>query len=434
MKTNKSNPYCDILEASLPRLLSALNTEPASRVIGSADRLYWAWGAKDFPNADFQRGAWPLAVAVELGLLSRDDTAPLVEKMLAFWTRIQHRDGTFDQWFPEEHSVGTAAFTLADVCATLKLFPEFKPLLRTSALQAARAVSQLGETHGYISNHRAGMALALLRTAEIYGEDGYRDFAHRLLEEILRHQSQEGWFLEYTGADPGYETLALSYLSGCVEIEEIREVREAAERSLEFLAALQHSDGTLGGDYGARGTEIVFPAGIEWFWRRGDLSSAGTLASGIRTALTERKLITPLDCDDSNFFALLSNYAAAALVTAQNPESHRKVIPSDSSGGDSSFRHFSDAGLVVIRSESGLTTISTRKNGLLRSECGEEVFHDAGYLASTGGVAAASCLEDPANETKIAESTIVIEGGFHVVPLETPTPVHHILLRFLFFT
>ena len=67
-----TSPYLAEAVAALPRLLGGFDRNRASPTFGVADRLYWAWGVLDFPNATFQgavhgmarlwaHGLWPYA-------------------------------------------------------------------------------------------------------------------------------------------------------------------------------------------------------------------------------------------------------------------------------------------------------------------------------------------------------------------------------------
>ena len=44
---------------------------------------------------------------------------------------------------------------------------------------------------------------------QITGQTEFRDAARQRIEQVLSWQSDEGWFDEYGGADPGYQTLTL---------------------------------------------------------------------------------------------------------------------------------------------------------------------------------------------------------------------------------
>ncbi len=66
-----------------------------------------------------------------------------------------------------------------------------------------------------MSNHQALAALGLLHVAAITDERRYRQAAEERLHRLLAWQSSEGWFDEYGGADPGYQTVTIDCLVKC---------------------------------------------------------------------------------------------------------------------------------------------------------------------------------------------------------------------------
>ncbi|MCP4727074.1 MAG: hypothetical protein GY863_18690, partial [bacterium] len=104
----------------IPYLLSHLNRDPASKTYGSFDRAYWAWGNKDYSNADYQRGVFPLSLLYSTEFednpyYENDNLLKWIKSALSFWKSLQNGNGSFDQWYPYEYSVGTTAFTLYPV-------------------------------------------------------------------------------------------------------------------------------------------------------------------------------------------------------------------------------------------------------------------------------------------------------------------------------
>ena len=78
----------------------------------------------------------------------------------------------------------------------------------------------------------------------------------------MASQSGEGWFPEYEGSDPGYQTLCLYYLAKIYHLHPDSQLKTALERAVEFLSWFAHPDGTFGGEYGSRRTAIFYPGGL----------------------------------------------------------------------------------------------------------------------------------------------------------------------------
>ena len=93
--------------------------------------------------------------------------------------------------------------------------------MNTGLHKAADFLARSSEQHSLISNHLAGAALGLFKAGELFQENRYSDKGQSLLNLILKNQSSEGWFPEYGGADPGYQTLCMHYLAQIYTIKTI---------------------------------------------------------------------------------------------------------------------------------------------------------------------------------------------------------------------
>jgi hypothetical protein len=101
----------------LPRLLGNLDRNPFSPTYGCFHRDYWLDKTSDFPDAVRQFAVHALALVYKYdfpGNLYQGQ--PKIRDWaiagLDFWARIQHRDGSFDEFYPYERGwVGPTAFT-----------------------------------------------------------------------------------------------------------------------------------------------------------------------------------------------------------------------------------------------------------------------------------------------------------------------------------
>ena len=192
-QSERLQTYRQHLLSAAPLLLSHLNRDPYSPLYGSFDRAFWSWQSKDFSNADLQRGIFPLAVLYSIDFEGNEyyDQPGLfswIESALKFWTKIQHKNGSFDQWYPRECSVGTVAFTLYPLTEAYlllkdKITDDLNRELLQSFRRAAHFIHKNHETHGFISNHRAGMAAALANASFIINETKYNDEAKSIVDE-----------------------------------------------------------------------------------------------------------------------------------------------------------------------------------------------------------------------------------------------------------
>lgn len=313
---------------SVPRLLSALDRCPVSASGGSLDREYWGWATKDFANLDLQRAARVLAylhVHPFTGnfLCQQEANLAYIRQAVSFWLRGQDAGGGFNHLYPNESSWMAAAFTLVDMVDAYRLVgeslePEFRQAWLAGMERAGWCLVGRDETHGFISNHRAGAAAGLLGLAQLSGQEAFRRRAWALMEEIYARQSPEGWFLEYEGADPGYQSLDTHYQAIFLEESgQDRRCLEATARSLEFLAYFLHPDGSLGGEYGSRACPHYFPGGLEVMARR--LPLAESLASLAAWGLAQGHSCGLADSDPRNETPMATSYVLALQALEREP-------------------------------------------------------------------------------------------------------------------
>ena len=380
---------------SAPRLLSALNRCPVSASSGSFDREYWAWCVKDFANYDLQRAtavlAWLYTTPFEGNrFYGRPAMLAWVRQAIAFWLRGQERGGAFDHLYPLEKSWMAAAFTLVDMTAAWDMLheelpPAFQAEWLAGMKRAAACLETRDEDHGFISNHRAGAAAGLLAFFRISGERGARDAALRLLNGILAHQSADGFFQEYEGADPGYETLGLHYLAkahrelALAGLEPLRQRLEAAVgRSLEFLSYFVHPGGSVGGEYGSRGCPHVFLGGLEYWSAIFPLAEA--ICRRTTPALQQNRAAGVADSDFRNEIPLLSSAIFAAATDAEPRFFEPTTLPCERAFE----RYFPEAG-IYVRSEpaKAFIIVGASKGGVVKAfDSRSLVYSNDGYVAA----------------------------------------------------
>ena len=140
------------------------------------------------------------------------------------------------------------------------------------------------EHHAMISNHLATAIAALMKWRRLSNVTTNKK-AKLLAERILAHQSSEGWFSEYGGFDPGYQTLCTHYLVEIYKEDANLIPIEAIGKSIDFLEHFIHPDGSLGGVYGSRNTRFYYPGGIEFFADK--IESASRIASYMRKSISK---------------------------------------------------------------------------------------------------------------------------------------------------
>ncbi len=432
--------YLKEILARAPQALSMLNREPSSGTYGCFDRNFWQWKFVDFPGARFQEGVWALA-----GLyLEQSPKNPFyqspslmewIEAALMFWRRVQNPDGSFDEAYPGERSFVATGFSLLAVTETLLLLEkglDSKVAIRVerAVVRAARWLCRNDEPHAFISNHRLGSAAALYNAYTITGNGRFLTRCKELLASVYLRQSQEGWFLEYTGPDPGYETQGIFYLAHYLSRSRDPEPLDRIARSVGFLKHFVHPDGSLGGEYGSRNTQFYFPGGLEIVARH--IEDAARVASFMRKSIEEGRCASLGSVDPYNLFPLMSSFLRAHQ--AQEELEVGPGLPFE----EPFSRTFDHAGILVESTGSYYMVCNLKKAGLLKAfskaDMSKKYSSCGPYIRTAGGKVATPVRYLPERSYIVGEGLARVEGSFYVKNETEMTPLLFMLFRLFMLT
>lgn len=415
-------------------LLSEIDRDPSSPTMGCFDRRYWAWKLTDFPEATFQRNlanlAWYMQNDAEVQSAEGLIRAALIAG-LRYTARIQHRDGSFDQAYPYERSFGATGFMLPDLikaylAVKLCASDEHKGEIENCLRRAARFLTQNAERHGLISNHLAGAALGLMMAGDLFPGERFEEKGKRLLEAVLSYQSPEGWFPEYGGADPGYQTLCMHYLAQIYQRAPDGNLEKALIQSLDFLRYFLHPDGSFGGEYGSRRTEIYYPGGIALL--AGHLPVANAIHSLMRTSIENLTTVTLEDVDMGNMAPLLSS----SILALNKPADRQSGALFSHEEGVHAFK---EAGLAVYTAPRYYAVWGASNGGVLKiydMRSKQMVLDDCGALALVQNGALASTQATRLDNERSADDTrLTCASDFHIVGQRRTTPFNYLMLRLL---
>lgn len=416
-------------------LLSEINRDPASSSCGCFDRRYWAWKLTDFPEATFQRNLSGLSWYLQ-HLRSENKGQFLVDVIksgLKFAFKIQHRDGSFDQAYPYEHSYGATGFLLPDLInAFMGIRSEcgdFEMHLYEKGLRkAADFLTRSSEQHSLISNHLAGAALGLFKAGELFQENRYSDKGQSLLNLILSNQSPEGWFPEYEGADPGYQTLCMHYLAQIYILKPSLELKQALEKSLGFLKYFAHPDGTFGGEYGSRRTEIYYPGGIALLAK--EFPDAASLHKLMFSSIEAGKTVTLANVDMGNIAPLLNSYILAA--DSEYPIKKLPALPFQESDVN---KDFPQAGIAVRSRQNFYLLLGASNGGVVKvfdKRSGNLVLDDCGVFAVTEKKEKLTTQSTRLNNVMRADDDqLECKSSFYSIRDSLPNPLNYLALRLM---
>ncbi|MEM1366818.1 MAG: hypothetical protein AAGG02_02145 [Cyanobacteria bacterium P01_H01_bin.15] len=253
--------------AQIPKILTLCDRNRHSPNYGCFDRTYWQYKVVDFPSGMSQEFVFPLALAYHTNIEgNRFYQEPLLRDWVAagilFAAQSSHADGSCDDYFPFERAGGAAAFSLLACLESFELMELDDPAMLKFFARRGDWLAHHQES-GRLSNHQALIVLCLQRLGEILGSDRWERAQVERLEQVLSWQHEEGWFQEYEGCDPGYQTLTISCLSQICDREPTSELKMALTKAARLAAEFVHPDGSFGGEYTSRNTYNFFPYGFE---------------------------------------------------------------------------------------------------------------------------------------------------------------------------
>ena len=371
-----------------PRALALMDGDRLSRTYGCMDRAYWYYRTiTSFASATWQQpmvGLAALARTRHPANRFADDAATVeaARAALVAWTRAQHRNGAFDEWYRNEHSYCPTAITTAGAVVAADLLGD--ALDRDSRGQVLEAARRAGRwlSRRYnpaVMNQNLASAVALAGLARMDGGEDWRGDTLRLLDRLARDQNREGWFPEYGGFDFGYSTLALDFLALVSRFGFREQVEPMAARLAGFLTQILDRPAAVPGRLGSRGASHAFPFGaIEW---AAHVPAARGLADTLLRLHAAKLAATPATVDDRYFAyfyfpAFCLAYHAAAGVTVADSPAATTV----------SAALWPDSGLAAWRSGDGTVLINRRLGGaaaVLRS--GAPALYHLGYTVTLDG-------------------------------------------------
>lgn len=425
----------------IPRLLGSIDRNPLRATYGCFDRQYWHYRTAAFPSEMYQEGVLPLALIYSLPHRANrwhgdEQVRALAIAGLQFSARSMHADGSCDDYYPYERALGAAAFSLQAAAEAYRVLQLDDRALLDALVLRARWLAEHHET-GTLANHHALAALALRRVGLLANRADLLHSAEQRLGQLLALQSDEGWFTEYGGADPGYTTVTIDCLakylttlsplasgeSPGVAASLALRIRESLRRAVEFAHHFILPDGSFGGVIGSRGTTHCYPHGFELLAPQDP--RAADLAEGCLQGLANdtRGFIN----DDRLYVHALGNWL----------EAYRDAVverPASATPTTSEPRWFDHAQVLVDRRPQRHTIVSAARGGSFMHFVNDlRIAVDAGWVLETAdGRCAVSQLHsldrsidrrDPNAWAMNVSERLTVAGPLHWIRWETATPL-----------
>lgn len=258
--------------AQIPKILTLLDRNPHSPTYGCFDRNFWHYKIIDFPSGMSQEFVLPLTLAYSANLAGNAFyRQPILKQWvlagIRYAAQSSHPDGSCDDYFPFERAGGAAAFSLLACVESYTRLGLDDPALLQFFSKRADWLAHHQES-GRLTNHQALIVLCLELLSRLLQTDRWAKPKVQRLEQVLDWQNPEGWFQEYEGCDPGYQTLTISCLARIYRMNadqhlQAKFLQESLVKAVRLASEFVHPDGSFGGEYTSRNTYNFFPHGFE---------------------------------------------------------------------------------------------------------------------------------------------------------------------------
>lgn len=423
----------------VPRLLSNQDRNPFSPTYGCFHRDYWLDKTSDFPDAVRQFAVHALAL-----VYTQDFPGSIYQGQpkirdwaiagLDYWARMQHADGSFDEFYPYERGwVGPTAFTTFTSIEALRLLQPEMPAdvvqrVRAAIRRAASFIAAGESEEDHLANHHAMACLAVWKAYELLGDAPLKAGYWRLWKGFLDYLRPEGWAREYDGVDPGYLSATVSFLAKIYQTNPDPAILEVMQQAVEFSSYFVYPNGFYAGSMGSRNTLHFYAHGYEVIGDTIPLSAA--IAEKMLAALAEDKLVPPGIISDRYVVYRVPEFLQAYLDYTPRPatlpplpyeqEPFTRYFPGARVFVQTSPRHY----VVANLAKGGVVKVFDRQDGcLLLNDCGLIGRLESGQVVTSQWV-------DPAYTCQADENGWTVEGYLNAVPSHKLfNPLKNILFR-----
>src|SRR3989338_642792 len=417
------NRFLSMAISAMPSLLSLQDRTQFSPTYGCFDREHWQYRKTDVPYASVQGAVYALSILYKKKFASNVyyGNKRIKEWIIAgllFLEKIQKKDGSFDEYYPNEHSYIGTSLTIYPCSESFNLlFDEIEPEQRARIGKVLRkAADYLSKNHEpKVINQEAMACLAIACVNEKF--PCYKDVLNKKLSLILRAQNHEGWFPEYEGCDVGYLSYTIDFLSELYAKKGNSQIPNAIDRAVEFISYFLHPNGSAGGEYTARDTEYLVPSGFA--------ARSTHLSLAILKFIEESRDLVGLDCLDNRYLPLyVHQYLKAGMLKG------KKAVAKLPFQMESFEKYFPGAGIYVRKGANYYLIVGTKKGGVYRYYSGEKVISDCGYLVNGKKVLCSSYFDDT-RSISVEKDSITVNGLFYRIKPITPSVFNHIILRLI---
>lgn len=209
-------------------------------------------GDARYNNARWQESVLSLAYAYKY--LHKQEYKTRIIAGIDYWCKIQHKDGSFEEYTKGERSFSATAFSLYALVEAADIIG-FEDRWNQHLKKAAAWLLKNDEL--ILINQEAAASLALLKMYKLYNSRLYLEGAENKLSLVLKRQIASGDFSEKGGEDKGYSSLTVEILSRYYSLKKDKGILKAITHYFKGCMAQNPKN--------SRNTSWVIVGGFEYF-------------------------------------------------------------------------------------------------------------------------------------------------------------------------
>jgi|Deesub1362A_J573_1020465.scaffolds.fasta_scaffold00462_16 hypothetical protein len=417
--------YAQKALSQIPRILGNMDRNMFSPTYGCMHRDYWFYKTSDFPDGVRQFAVHALAIVYKYELphsiyYGNERIKEWAIAGLEFLTKIQHTDGSFDEFYPYQRGwAGPTAYITYSAIESLELLhedvaPETRDRILSMIHNAANFIINFQQKDESIANHHAIACLAVWCAYELFDTQQLKKGYRELWEGFLRFQTNEGWATEADGIDPGYLTATISFLAKLYHKNRDPEIFHILQQSIEICSYFVYPDGFYGGSIGSRDTMHFYPHGFELMSKT--IPVSGAVAEVMLKSLSEGKLVPPDIMSDRYVAFRVPEYLLAYLDYV--PDSSE--LPDIPYMREPFMKFFTESKIYVKNTSHYYQIANLAKGGVIKifdKKEGKLIYNDCGLIGwlDSGGLITSQWTDYNRN-IKSGENGWEIDGRLYMVP------------------
>lgn len=404
---------------NIARLLTQLDRDPLSPTFGCFDRNYWHYKIRDFASMVVQQNVLSLGLLYINNfegnfLYNKKIAKDYILGALNYWMKAQHHSGGFDEYWPNESGYPPLVFSTHAVIKTIRILNlNPKPYLK-SIEKSIKQIEKNKEVNAL--NQEAAGVCALFEYYKLTGDKKTKLLFKNRLDDLLSKQTKEGWFPEYGGADVGYSSVFLHYLSEILIQQKNKKLEKSLVRLIDFLSNFVHPNGSVGGEYGSRNTEYFL---------------LGGLVNMTKYSQTAREMILNIswsldNLDDRYLFHYIYHSFIKGLVNMPNIKNQAKAKQKNKN------IYFAESGLYIAKNTKYYFVTNLKKGGIYKFYKNYKlVSKDGGYRINNKNSFLVSNWLNYDTKIKFNKKQIDLETIFFINNFNYNSPIRQIFLRLI---